>query len=97
MQQGRPLKTSSVSKGSISFRNRKTSISLEDEFWEALNHIVQLRRTSLSNIFALIEDGRGQSNLSSAVRVFVLEYYQLHSDAERSGPSNGVETREAAS
>jgi predicted DNA-binding ribbon-helix-helix protein len=76
MQQGRPLDTPSVKKRSVVFRNRTTSISLEDEFWEAINHIAQLKKMSLNNIVGLIEDGRRQPNLSSAVRVFVLEYYR---------------------
>jgi predicted DNA-binding ribbon-helix-helix protein len=87
MQQGRSPNTSLVmKKRSIAIGNRKTSVSLEDEFWEAINHLAKLRRTTLSNIFGLIEDGRGQSNLSSAARVFVLEYYRSHSDVEKSMP-----------
>ena len=85
MQQGRPLNTSSVKKRSVAFRTRKTSISLEDEFWEAINHIAQLRQMPLGKIVGLIEDGHREANLSSAIRVFVLEYYRSQSDAERSG------------
>jgi predicted DNA-binding ribbon-helix-helix protein len=76
MQQGRPLNTSSVKKRSVVFGNRTTSISLENEFWEAINQIAQLKKMSLNNIVGLIADSRRQPNLSSAVRVFVLEYYR---------------------
>jgi predicted DNA-binding ribbon-helix-helix protein len=76
MQQGRPLNSSAVKKRSVVFGNRTTSISLEDEFWDAINHIAQLKKMSLNNIVGVIEDGRGQPNLSSAVRVFVLEFYR---------------------
>jgi predicted DNA-binding ribbon-helix-helix protein len=85
MQQGRQLSTSSVKKRSVAVGNRKTSISLENEFWEAINHIAQLRQMSLGNIVGLIEKGHREANLSSAIRVFVLEYYRSQSDAERSG------------
>jgi predicted DNA-binding ribbon-helix-helix protein len=85
MQHGRPLNTSSVKKRSVAVGNRKTSISLENEFWEAINHIAQLRRVSLGNIVGLIENGHREAKLSSAIRVFVLEYYRSQSDAERVG------------
>jgi predicted DNA-binding ribbon-helix-helix protein len=74
MQQ-RPLNTYPVRKRSVAFRNRKTSVSLENEFWEAINHIARMRQMSLGNIVGLIEDGHPEANLSSAIRVFVLEYY----------------------
>jgi predicted DNA-binding ribbon-helix-helix protein len=88
MQQGRPLNISSVKKRSVGVGNRKTSISLENEFWEAINHIAQLRQMSLGNIVGLIENGHREANLSSAIRVFVLEYYRSQSDVERSGPQS---------
>ena len=88
MQQGRPLNISSVKKRSVAVGNRKTSISLENEFWEAINHIAQLRQMSLGNIVGLIENGHREANLSSAIRVFVLEYYRSQSDVERSGPQS---------
>ena len=85
MQQGRPLNTSSVKKRSVAFRTRKTSISLENEFWDAINHIARLRQMSLGNIVGLIEDGDREANLSSAIRVFVLEYYRSQSAAKSAG------------
>ena len=85
MQQGRPLNTSLVKKRSVVFGNRATSISLEDEFWEAINHIAQLEKMSLNNIVGLIEDGDREANLSSAIRVFVLEYYRSQSAAKSAG------------
>jgi predicted DNA-binding ribbon-helix-helix protein len=83
MQQGRPLNTSTVKKRSVVLRDRKTSISLEDEFWDAIKHIARLSQMPLGNIVGSIKDGHRDANLSSAIRVFVLEYYRSQSDAER--------------
>jgi predicted DNA-binding ribbon-helix-helix protein len=94
MQQGRPRNTSTVKKRSVAIRNRKTSISLENEFWDAIHHIAQLRQMSLGNIVGLIEDGHREANLSSAIRVFVLEYYRSQSDAERTETSSRVVIRQ---
>jgi predicted DNA-binding ribbon-helix-helix protein len=64
-----------VKKRSVMVGRRKTSISLEDEFWDALNEIVKTRNTSISSLLESIVTGRSQ-NLSSAVRVFILDYYR---------------------
>jgi predicted DNA-binding ribbon-helix-helix protein len=56
--------------------NHKTSISLEDEFWEGLKYVARLRQISLSDLLVVIEGDREQGNLSSAIRLFVLDYYQ---------------------
>jgi predicted DNA-binding ribbon-helix-helix protein len=68
--------TSTVVKRSIVIGGRKTSVSLEDAFWSALKEIATQRGTSLSELVTAINAGRQNSNLSSAIRVFVLEVYQ---------------------
>jgi predicted DNA-binding ribbon-helix-helix protein len=56
---------------------RKTSVSLEDAFWEATRAIATSRRMSIQNLIAEIDAARGANgNLSSAIRTFVLEYYR---------------------
>jgi predicted DNA-binding ribbon-helix-helix protein len=71
-----------VKKRSVMVGRRKTSISLENEFWDALNMIVRARNTSMSRLLESIAaertQGKAQSltNLSSAVRIFVLDYYR---------------------
>jgi predicted DNA-binding ribbon-helix-helix protein len=71
-----------VKKRSVMVGRRKTSISLENEFWDALNMIVRARNTSMSRLLESIAAERAQgaaqslTNLSSAVRIFVLEYYR---------------------
>ena len=74
---------SSIAKRSIVFNGQKTSVSLEDEFWNALKEIAGERAIHLSDLVAEIDERRGHGNLSSALRLFVLDYYQRPaSDAE---------------
>jgi len=54
----------------------KTSVSLEDEFWKGLKEIADKRLVNLSTLVDTIDAQRQQGNLSSAVRLFVLEYYR---------------------
>jgi predicted DNA-binding ribbon-helix-helix protein len=51
----------------------KTSISLEDAFWSSLKAIAQAEGSTVAQTVTTI-DARKQSNLSSAVRLFVLDY-----------------------
>jgi predicted DNA-binding ribbon-helix-helix protein len=66
---------SAVTKHSIVYRGRKTSISLEPPFWAALQRIASERRQTVSDTVAFIGEQRETRNLSSAVRVFVLDYF----------------------
>ena len=70
---------SGVIKRSIEIAGHRTSITLEDEFWTALRDIAEARGTSLRGVLADIDAGRGKNNLSSAVRLYVLEYYRAAS------------------
>ena len=65
-----------VVKRSIFLAGRKTSVSLEDEFWTALREIAGDRHVTLSELFSGIDKQRQHSNLSSTLRLFVLEYYR---------------------
>ena len=64
-----------VMKRSIVLAGRKTSISLEEAFWKSLKEIASKRDSSLSDLVTAIDVGRRHSNLSSALRLFVLNYY----------------------
>ncbi len=64
---------SPIVKRSIIVRGHKTSVSLEDAFWRGLKEIAQGQCVTLSRLVATIDLARKQSNLSSAIRVFVLE------------------------
>ena len=65
-----------VVKRSIVITGRKTSVSLEDAFWNGLKEIADGRRTTLSDLVATIETERKLNNLSSAIRLFVLDFYR---------------------
>jgi len=67
---------SPVVKRSIVINDHKTSVSLEDAFWEALKEIAHERQMTLPTLVEKIDGSRQQSNLSSAIRVFVLECYR---------------------
>jgi predicted DNA-binding ribbon-helix-helix protein len=61
-------------KRSIVVEGHKTSISLEDEFWTHLKAIACARQITLSQLVAQIDAERERGNLSSAIRVYVLEH-----------------------
>ena len=67
---------SPVVKRSIIVAGHKTSISLEDEFWKALKEIAGYRYLTLSDLVAAIDAQRQEGNRSSAVRLFVLDFYR---------------------
>lgn len=67
---------SPVVKRSIMIAGHKTSVSLEDAFWRGLKEIALARHITLSDLIAVIDDGRRSGNLSSAIRLFVLDHYR---------------------
>ena len=83
---------SPVIKRSIVIAGHKTSVSLEDAFWKGLKEIAAARNVTLSDLVATIDGGRRQGNLSSAIRLFVLDYYRSQcGDGARSEPAtNGA-------
>ena len=70
---------SPVVKRSIVIAGHKTSVSLEDAFWTGLKDIATLRRVTLSDLVGSIDTDRRQGNLSSAIRLFVLDHYRNQS------------------
>ena len=62
-----------VVKRSLVIAGHRTSISLEDAFWRRLRRIALERGLSLNRLAAIVDASRGSANLSSAIRVFVLE------------------------
>ena len=67
---------SSIVKRSVTLHGRRTSVSLEDAFWKALREIAYHQHVSPSDLIESINTNRKQSNLSSAIRLFVLGLYQ---------------------
>jgi predicted DNA-binding ribbon-helix-helix protein len=82
---------SPVVKRSIVIAGHKTSVSLEDAFWKCLKEIAGDRQMTLSDLVASIDTGRHHGNLSSAIRLFVLDHYRAQIGDKR--PAGGT-TRE---
>jgi predicted DNA-binding ribbon-helix-helix protein len=79
---------SPVIKRSIVIAGHKTSVSLEEAFWRGLKDIASSRRVTLSDLVAGIDTKRQDGNLSSAIRLFVLNHYQ----ARMAPPSQSIVT-----
>jgi predicted DNA-binding ribbon-helix-helix protein len=77
---------SPVIKRSIVIAGHKTSVSLEDAFWKGLKDIAINRRATLSDLVAAIDAERQFGNLSSAIRLFVLDHFQAQMGSHADGP-----------
>lgn len=77
---------SSVVKRSIVIAGHRTSVSLEDAFWQELKAIAIRRRTTLADLIAAIDSGRRSGNLSSAIRIFVLDHVRESSRTGATAP-----------
>jgi len=82
---------SPVIKRSIVIAGQKTSVSLEDAFWAALKEIAASRQMTLSTLVMSIDAERQYSNLSSCLRVFVLEFYRARAVEQRDAHSSAHE------
>ena len=85
----RPLKRSFTIKG------HRTSITIEREFWDALRQAAASEQTTLAALVAAIDRERGAAGLSSAVRVWLLDYFRSQPGKENAraaslrAPRNG--------
>lgn len=66
-------------KRSFSIRGHRTSLSLEEPFWSALKEIAADNGSSLADLVGRIDTDRGDIGLSTAVRIYILEYYRARS------------------
>jgi predicted DNA-binding ribbon-helix-helix protein len=67
---------SSVAKRSVVIAGHRTSVSLEDAFWNCLREIAKARRETVQRLVGSINAHRQEGNLSAALRVFVLGFYR---------------------
>ena len=65
-----------VLKRSIEINGKKTSISLEDEFWYGLLEIATYKKMAVPALVEQIDNRRKIINLSSAIRIFVFNYFR---------------------
>ena len=74
---------SGIVKRSVVVDGHKTSVSLEDQFWNDLKAIARAHGAPLSKIVSEIDNTRRQSNLSSALRLFVLDQVRTQGYPDR--------------
>ena len=67
---------SGIVKRSVAIAGHRTSVSLEAPFWDALTRIARERGQSVQALIAEIDSGRGENNLSSAIRCYILAAVQ---------------------
>ena len=70
-----------MKKHSVELSGHRTSIALEDEFWQELKKIAKNKSTSVRQILMQIDDNH-QGNLSSSVRLFILHERQIHQKSD---------------
>ena len=70
------MRSRTVPQHSIRLGRRTRSVTLEDAFWQGLKEIAHRRQMTLPDLIRLIDAHRRHSNLSSAIRLFVLEFYR---------------------
>jgi predicted DNA-binding ribbon-helix-helix protein len=80
---------SQVVKRSIVIGGHKTSVSLEHDFWKGLKEAAGRRGMTLSDLVASIDSERQYGNLSSAIRLFVLDFYRNQVSASQSTEGRG--------
>ena len=91
---------SPVIKRSIVIAGHKTSVSLEDAFWQGLKDIAAARDMTLSELVATIDTDRRHGNLSSGIRLFVLDHYRSQVEElpkETNGLNEPLQFRSVAS
>jgi predicted DNA-binding ribbon-helix-helix protein len=74
---------SAVAKRSVVIGGHKTSVSLEEPFWNEVRAIAEAEQVSVSNLLRKIDRERENANLSSAIRVYVLQHVRGQADTVR--------------
>jgi predicted DNA-binding ribbon-helix-helix protein len=83
---------SHVAKRSVIVAGHKTSVSLEEAFWDGMKEISRIRKMTLSDLANEVNSNRHEGNLSSAIRLFVLSHFKSRAAP---GPIS-IRTSEAA-
>jgi predicted DNA-binding ribbon-helix-helix protein len=86
------MRKSLVIKRSIVVGGHKTSVSLEDDFWAGLKEIALRHRVTLSDLVGSIDSQRQHGNLSSSLRLFVLNHYLQRIEADETTPPGVLPT-----
>ena len=92
----RQRKNTTVVKRSIELARHKTSVSLENQFWEGLRAIAHKRNIPVAALIEQIDNNRTGSNLSSSIRLFVLSYFKTVSRPSHSNTTPELSPSETA-
>lgn len=66
-----------MNKRSVLLYGHRTSIALEDEFWDALGEIARLKKVSRQTLLRKIDVNRGDpKNLTRSLRIYILDFYR---------------------
>ena len=77
---------SPVVKRSVLLGDHKTSVSLEQAFWNCMKEISRKRGQTVSKLVREIDGNRQQGNLSSAIRLYVLDYFRTAAEGQSNAP-----------
>jgi predicted DNA-binding ribbon-helix-helix protein len=75
-------RSSGLTKHSLLIAGHRTSVSLEDAFWDALKQVASTQGSSVAALVAEIDADRGDANLSSAIRVYLLKWLARPANTE---------------
>jgi predicted DNA-binding ribbon-helix-helix protein len=81
---------SGILKRSIMIAGHRTSISVEQPFWDQLKEIAANQRISTAALIATIDESRGRNNLSSAIRLHVLSVF-IEKTSQQKGDLSGLQ------
>ena len=81
------LKASPVVKRTVIVAGHRTNVSLESDFWQAFRAIAASRKVLLQDLVSTIDSERQHDNLSSAIRLFVLDHYRAQAHQPRIDPT----------
>jgi predicted DNA-binding ribbon-helix-helix protein len=76
MRRKRAPATTWIAKRSVRIGKHKTSVSLEDAFWQSFKEIAKLKEMSIDELASIIDKDRQHANLSSTIRLYVLDHYR---------------------
>ena len=77
---------SAVVRHSVVIAGHVTSVSVENEFWNALKKIARAKHMSVNALISVINADRQHANLSSAIRLFILRFYRDQSSFKGEAP-----------
>lgn len=72
----RSKRSSTLINRNVTIRGRRTSLRLEPAMWDALREIARRESASVHEICARVQNGRRESTLTAAIRVFILDYFR---------------------